>query len=176
MNKNGLEKYVKVVFAGKNETVKIPSKRTEDAAIDIYANFPEDYVIIEPHEMKMISTGLYSAFSSDWCFILYERGSTGVQNMGKRAGVIDSGFRGEWFVGISNHSNSYLVIAKEYVTDNDIASVIGEKPYRKYSYSKAICQALLIPVPKIEIVEMSVEDLQKIPSERGIGILGSSNK
>ena len=45
-----------------------------------------------------------------------------------------------------------------------------------YPYTKAICQALLLPVPKVEIEEISLEELKAIPSERGEGKLGSSGK
>ena len=45
-----------------------------------------------------------------------------------------------------------------------------------YPYTKAIAQALVIPVPKTEVEEISYEELMKIPSERGMGMIGSSNK
>ena len=45
-----------------------------------------------------------------------------------------------------------------------------------YPYSKAIAQALVIPVPDVEVKEVSYEELQQIQSERGLGALGSSNK
>ena len=45
-----------------------------------------------------------------------------------------------------------------------------------YPYSKAIAQALIIPVPEIYVEEMSYDELQQIASERGMGALGSSNK
>lgn len=45
-----------------------------------------------------------------------------------------------------------------------------------YPYSKAIAQALVIPVPKVEIEEISYDELKEIKSERGMGKLGSSNK
>ena len=45
-----------------------------------------------------------------------------------------------------------------------------------YPYSKAIAQALIIPVPKAEIKEISYDELKTIKSERGMGALGSSNK
>ena len=47
---------------------------------------------------------------------------------------------------------------------------------RYYPYSKAIGQLLVVPVPKIEVKELTVEELQAIPSERGTGALGSSGK
>lgn len=45
-----------------------------------------------------------------------------------------------------------------------------------YPYEKAICQAIVVPVPQNTVEEISVEELQAIPSERGTGALGSSNK
>ena len=45
-----------------------------------------------------------------------------------------------------------------------------------YPYSKAIAQALVIPVPEVNIEEISYNQLASIPSERGMGALGSSNK
>jgi dUTP pyrophosphatase len=45
-----------------------------------------------------------------------------------------------------------------------------------YPYSKAIAQALVVPVPKIEVEEISYTELKEIKSERGMGSLGSSNK
>lgn len=45
-----------------------------------------------------------------------------------------------------------------------------------YPYEKGICQCMMVEVPKLEIQEMSYEDLLKIESERGLGALGSSGK
>ena len=45
-----------------------------------------------------------------------------------------------------------------------------------YPQSKAIAQALLIPVPKLNIEEISYEKLLNIKSDRGTGMLGSSGK
>jgi len=45
-----------------------------------------------------------------------------------------------------------------------------------YPYSKAICQVVLLPVPKVNIEEIDYETLKKFESERGIGCLDSTNK
>ena len=45
-----------------------------------------------------------------------------------------------------------------------------------YPKTKAICQAVILPVPKMDVKEVSVSELKNIPSERGIGSLGSSGK
>ena len=45
-----------------------------------------------------------------------------------------------------------------------------------YPYTKAIAQALIVPVPKTKVEEVSYDELKNIASERGMGALGSSNK
>ena len=77
-----------VKFAKVRPTAIIPTKREEDAGYDIYANFDEDYMRINPHETKMIPTGIASACDTDYCFILKERGSTGTKGMAQRCGRI----------------------------------------------------------------------------------------
>lgn len=159
-----------IYFAKVRPDAKIPTKRVEDAGYDIYANFDDNYKIIMPHETQMIPTGIASACSDDYCFILKERGSTGTKGMAQRCGVIDSGYRGEWFVPITNTTDKPIIIFKA-----------GYKPtlfteFIEYPYEKAICQAMLVPVPKTEVKEISFEDLKNIKSERGDGALGSSLK
>ena len=76
----------KIYFSKLYEDVKIPSKREEDAGYDIYPYFKEDYIMINPHETKLINTGLISAFDKDYVAILKERGSTGTKGIGQRSG------------------------------------------------------------------------------------------
>ena len=161
----------KILFAKTNPNATIPSKREEDGAFDIYACFDEEYVIIKPHETKMIPTGIASAFSSDYVAILKERGSTGSKGIGQRCGVIDSGYRNSWFVPLTNHNDKPLIISK-----NPNVSNITSEIAIVYPYEKAICQCMMVEVPKLKIEEISYEDLLKFESERGLGALGSSNK
>jgi len=156
-------------FAKVKEAGMIPSKREEDGAFDIYACFEDDYIQIQPHETKLIPTGIASAFSNDYVALLRERGSTGTKGIGQRAGVIDSGYRGEWFVPLTNHNEKSLVIAKKEAT-NDFKDMIV------YPYEKAIAQCIMVEVPKLAVKEISLEALQAIESERGTGALGSSGK
>ncbi len=158
-----------VYFAKIKENAIIPSKRDEDAGYDIYACFNEDYVVIEPNTTKLIPTGIASAFSSNYVVVLKERGSTGTKGIAQRCGVIDSGFRNEWLVPITNVNNMPIVITKNIKRNFDFECI-------KYPYEKAICQALILPVPKINIKEISYEELKAISSQRGMGMLGSSNK
>ncbi|MBP3888000.1 MAG: dUTP pyrophosphatase [Cellulosilyticum sp.] len=161
----------KIYFAKIREGAVIPSKRVEDGAFDIYACFDEEYIEIAPHETKMISTGLASAFSSKYVAILKERGSTGTKGMGQRAGVVDSGYRGEWFVPVTNHNNKTLVIAKA-----DCKAFEGREDVIIYPYEKGISQCIMVEVPELATQELSYDELLKFESERGTGSLGSSGK
>lgn len=171
-----------ILFARKNESVIIPTKREEDGAFDIYANFEEDYIIIKPHETKMIPTGLCSAFSPDYVAILKERGSTGTKGMGQRAGVVDSGYRGEWFSPLTNHNDKPLIIAKNASQEGGYTFIKGEgmigydTDYIIHPYSKAISQVIMIPIPKLQTKEVTMDELLSYVSERGTGALGSSKK
>ena len=171
-----------VKFAKTKPNAIIPTKRLEDAGYDVYPCFDEDYIIIKPHTTVVIPTGVASACDTDYCFVLHERSSTGTKGMAQRCGIIDSGYRGEWGVPITNTNDIPIVICKkESITDfNDFASILlfsyGEANYILYPYEKAICQALVLPVPEVEIEEYTYEELKAIPSERGTGRLGSSGK
>ena len=160
-----------VKFAKVRPTAIIPTKRLEDAGYDIYANFDEDYIVIPPRETKMIPTGIASACDVDYCFILKERGSTGSKGIAQRCGVIDSGYRNEWFVPITNTTDKTLYIVKN---NSDIN--VNTKDGFTYPYEKAICQAIVLPVPYVEVEEYTYDELKAIPSQRGNGALGSSNK
>lgn len=160
-----------IKFAKVHPNAIIPSKRLEDGAFDIYACFEEEHIVIKPHETKMIPTGIASVFSSDYVAMLKERGSTGTKGIGQRCGVVDSGYRGQWFCPITNHNDVPLIITKsEQVCDivSDLAVI--------YPYTKAIAQCMMVVVPKLAIEEITYEELLTYESERGIGCLGSSKK
>jgi dUTP pyrophosphatase len=73
-------------------------------------------------------------------------------------------------VPITNHNTKPLLITKEADTEH------LQDDFIVYPYSKAICQAVLLPVPKVQINEISYEELKEFKSERGMGHLGSSGK
>lgn len=161
----------KLYFARLRPDAIIPSKREEDAGYDIYACFDEDYLLLQPLETRRIPTGLVSAFSSDYYLQLQERGSTGTKGISQRCGVIDSGFRSEWFIPLTNLNPRPLALVKpgkEYLLEGQDVVL--------YPANKAICQAVLLPVPKTEVVELTVEEIRAMASERGMGELGSSGK
>ena len=161
----------KIYFSKIKEEAIIPSKREEDGAFDVYACFNEDYILFDSHETKAVPTGIASAFSSDYVAIIKERGSTGTKGIGQRCGVIDSGYRGQWFIPLTNHNDKPLVIVKE-----KSAKLFDADSTIIYPYEKAIAQCMMVNVPKLVIEEISHDELLKFESERGAGALGSSGK
>jgi dUTP pyrophosphatase len=165
-----------IYFAKVRPDAIIPSKKDENAGYDVYANFEEEYMLIQPHETVMIPTGIASMCSPHYYLQLFERGSTGTKGIGQRCGVIDSGYRNEWFVPITNHNTYSMVIKKQNCkrTEDDFRRMFGNFTLF-YPYEKAICQAVLLPVPQTQVIELTYEELLTNKSERGLGNLGSSN-
>ena len=159
-----------VKFARIREDAIIPSKRPEDAGFDLYANFDEPFMVIYPHETKIIPTGIACVCDSEYWFCIKERSSTGTKGIGQRCGVIDSGYRGEVGVPITNHTNHKIFICKEdYKVGHTVNDII-------YPYEKAIAQLILVPLPKIHVQEIPYDELKAIPSARGVRGYGSSGK
>ena len=192
-----------LVFAKVRSDAIIPTKEDGNAGYDIYANFEEDYIVIPNHTTKLVPTGVASAMTNNWYLQVEERGSTGSKGIKKSAGVVDASYRGEIFIAITNTNDVDLLISKLtreelidkyghkddfgdfvmddkdrdsfiYLTDNDadwydISAIV-------YPYSKAIAQLVVHEVPKMEVNEISYEELVEIPSTRGVGALGSSGK
>ena len=188
-----------IKFAKVKENAIIPTKTDENMGYDIYACFDEDYIEIRPHETKLIPTGIASCCSDDYGFIIKERGSTGSQGIAVRCGVIDRGFRGEWFIALTNTTRQTIRITKKvdkvqqgvaysgkeekyYLDVNENMDLTQDDPFvygeilKLYPYSKAIAQAILVPVPKVKVEEVTYDELKEIKSERMNGQLGSSGK
>lgn len=101
-----------IKFAKVKENAIIPSKSIENAGYDIYGLFEgnnDQNRIIPPHTTKLIPTGIACALPTKYYFQVEERGSTGSKGIKKSAGVIDSGYRGEIFIAITNSTNNHLV-------------------------------------------------------------------
>lgn len=168
---------VNIKFAKTNSEGKIPSKRGEDAGYDLFPAFFENYLIIEPNETKLVPLGIASSFSSNYCMIIKERGSTGILGIGQRSGVIDSGYRGEWKAPVTNHGKLGILIIKQgFELTDEYKKLMNSKEYILYGYDKAIAQALLIPVPPSKVEEVTFENLCKETSKRMSDGFGSTNQ
>lgn len=159
---------VKITFAKTNPDAKIPTKRDEDVGFDIYACFEGTQIIIHPNCTILIPTGIASVFDKEYGVILKERSSLGSKGIALRCGVIDSGYRGEWKIALTNTTNRPFIITKDADYKNENAIV--------YPVTKAIAQAIIIPVPKTETSEITYDELKRIESDRKTGGFGSTNK
>ena len=165
---------MKLYWAKVKENAIITTKREEDAGYDLYPCFEEEYLEILPLHTKLVPLGVASAFDSDYVMLLKERGSTGTKGMAQRAGVIDSGYRGEYMAPVTNVNDKPLCIVKKEVLetwDED-----QKEKYILYPYEKAVCQGVLLKMPQLESETLSYDELKKIASLRNDGRLGSSGK
>lgn len=165
----------KLYWAKVKPNAIIPTKEKENAGYDIYPCFDEDYIIIRPHHTKLIPTGIACAVRSCYYLQVQERGSTGSKGIKYGAGVIDSGYRGEIFISITNTNDLPVIITKDInIAETD--SIIKETSAIVYPYEKAIAQLIVHNVIDMNEEEINYEELQNIPSRRGTGMLGSSGK
>lgn len=143
-----------IKFAKLVDSATIPSGRDEDLGIDFYHYDKRMLTVtLKPHVVYQLPTGIIMAMDEGYGMILKERSSLGSKGVAVRAGVIDSGYRGE------------VIICLENTTDNDI----------NIDLTKAIAQGVLIPNPKKVIEEYKIEEINAIGSERGVGGFGSTN-
>lgn len=156
----------------------IPTKEYHNAGYDIYPCFEKDFIIIKSHETVLIPTGIGSVLPTEYYFQIQERGSTGSKGIKYSAGVIDSSYRGEWFLAVTNTNAKPVVIAKPDVIE-DLDSLLlptFESDYILYPYDKALFQAILHKVEDVNVEEIDLEEFITYTTERGDGCLGSSNK
>ena len=134
-----------------NENATIPTYGTIDAAgADLYSALTEE-VSFEPHETKMIPTGIALEIPKGYVGHIYARSSVSTKRglaPATKVSVIDSDYRGELFVPLHNHSNTTQVIEPK----EKIAQIVIT-PYIKETF---------------EVVD-SLED-----TERGSGGFGST--
>ena len=81
----------------------LPAKdNPTDAGIDIFTN--ESYTLA-PAERHLFTTGIAVEFSDGHVALLWDRSGLGSKGIHRLAGVIDSGYRGEWKVALVNLSD-----------------------------------------------------------------------
>ena len=152
------------------EGAVIPSKRDEDSDYDLYACFEEEEFVIPALSTRLIPTGLVSAFDKSLGVKFEERGSNTKWCGIVQAGVIDSGYRGEWLCAMYNGNGVPVHIRK------DVQEVQRLDDRVLVPYGKAVCQFHVRQILPVSICEKSAEEILAERSERGEGRLGSSGK
>lgn len=93
------------------ENVKIPQyAHSDDGGLDLYA--AED-VTLAPNERTAISTGIAMEIPDGHVGLIWDKSGLSIKHGLKTlGGVVDSGYRGEIFVGIMNLSDAEYIIRK----------------------------------------------------------------
>jgi dUTP pyrophosphatase len=159
-----------IKFAKTRPDAKIPTKRQGDGCYDLYVCFDEEFVTIPPHSVKLVPTGLCSTFDSNYRIGFRERGSNTKSALLVMAGQIDSNFTGEWFVALYNGNDIPIEITK------NVSEVTKEEDFIRVPYCKAVAQFAVEEVPQVTIEEVDADYIMNLKTERGAGMLGSSNK
>ena len=159
-----------IQFAKLREGAVIPSKREEDSDYDLYACFEEEEFVIPAFSTRLVPTGIISAFDPSLGVKFEERGSNTKWCGIVQAGVIDSGYRGEWLCAVYNGNPVPVYISKAAQEVQRLEDRV------LVPYGKAICQFHVREIPKVTVQERSVDAILAQSSERGTGRLGSSGK
>ena len=142
-----------VEFAKLHPEARLPTQGSAEAAgWDLYAL--EETTVVR-HKSSLIRTGLATAIPSGWEGQIRCRSSLGKKGMimPNGLGTIDADYRGELMV---------------------LATWIGEGDSFVVAKGERVAQMLFAPVPKVTIVETSVEELGT--TSRGEGGFGSTGQ
>lgn len=140
---------MRVYFQKLDPSAKLPKYAYEgDAGMDLFACHDAE---IKPGEHEVIATGLKIALPEGYAGFVWDKSGISIKNqVTTLAGVIDSNYRGELRVSLTNLSR------KIYKIKN------GEK----------IAQLIIKPVLQAEIVEVDNLPENKIRGEKGFGSSG----
>jgi len=105
---------MKIRFRKLNENARIPSRATSGSAgMDIYACL-EESIVLMPGDIKMIPTGLAAETDcNDVAMLIYPRSGLSTKfgvSLANCVGVVDSDYRGEWFIPLINHGKNNFIV------------------------------------------------------------------
>jgi dUTP pyrophosphatase len=146
---------INVLVALTNENAHEPTFGSEFAAgADLYACIDPDTVVeIAPGQTIKLSVGIKTEVPDGYVGLVFARSGLSTKEdlaPANKVGVIDSDYRGEWFVPLHNHGSEIRTIAN------------GER----------IAQVIFIPVPKVVFETVTLDQLTE--TERGEGGFGST--
>ena len=144
-----------IYFAKTKENAIIPSKQPGAVGYNFYPCFEEESMTINPGETASVPSGIVAAFDNGQVLLIKELSGTGLDDMSRRMGVIDSGYHKEILIGINNTGKKAIIITKNPENFNAEAFVI-------HDYTKAIAQGLVLALPEYSSQEISFEKIKKI--------------
>lgn len=144
---------IEILISKTQDYAHEPIFGSEDAAgADLYACIdPNTVVEIKPNETVKISVGIKSEIPKGYVGLVFARSGIATKQdlaPANKVGVIDSDYRGEWFVPLHNHGTEIRTVCN------------GER----------IAQTIIMPVQKVKFtLAESLND-----TERGEGGFGST--
>ncbi len=146
---------IKVLITLTSENAHEPTFGSEFAAgADLYACIdPNTVVSITPGQTAKVSVGIKTEIPEGYVGLIFARSGLATKQdlaPANKVGVIDSDYRGEWFVPLHNHGDNVRLISN------------GER----------IAQVIFIPVPKVSLEVVTSDKLTE--TERGEGGFGST--
>ena len=146
---------IKVLVTLTEEYAHEPTFGSEfSAGADLYACInPNEIVEIEPGETVKLSVGIKTEIPTGYVGLIFARSGLATKQdlaPANKVGVIDSDYRGEWFVPLHNHGKGVRTITN------------GER----------VAQVIIMPVPKVHFETVAFEKLTE--TERGEGGFGST--
>ena len=143
----------KIAVKKLKENAMIPTYGSPEAAgADLYACLDKTVTIL-PGETVFIPTGIAMEVPKGWAGLVFARSSLGAKRglaPANKVGVIDSDYRGEFFVALHNH---------------------GKQP-QEIHHGERIAQLLIIPAFTPGFLEVS----ELSTTQRGSGGFGSTGK
>lgn len=101
--------------------VKFEMGRLEDGGYDLYSTINIDLL---PGNGVLIPVGIMTQFPNEWVALVSDRGSMGLKGVMRQAGVVDSGYRGEWMVKLYNTGIDTIKI--QSILENPSAKAIAQ--------------------------------------------------
>lgn len=132
-----------VNITGDNQFVPKKSNNT-DACFDLRAyinKLDSDYIVLEPGQIKLVSTGIKVHLPEGYVMKMYVRSSTGYKKhlmLANGTGIIDAGYRDEVFMCLYNFGTESIEIKYgdrlcqfeiQKVLDTEIAEVQDDKTF-----------------------------------------------
>lgn len=144
---------MKVKIKKLKDNAIIPTRGSANAAgYDLYACLDEDEVSIAPNTNKLIGTGISLQIPEGYFSAIFARsGIASKQNLrpANCTGVIDSDYRGEYFIPLHNDSNEIRIVKNK----------------------ERIAQLVVMPYMPIEFEEVSILD-ETLRGNKGFGSTG----
>jgi len=132
----------------------IPRYATKGAAcFDLHALFDSETALDSTQSVTTLRTGLAVEIPEGYAMMIYSRSGHGFKHgvrLSNCVGVIDADYRGEVMVKLTQDEQGYFIVNK------------GDR----------IAQAMIVPVPAVEFIE--VDELSS--TERGSGGFGSTGQ